>query len=169
MRSPLVPIASISMAFAGFIHAYLAPQHYAHAPAHGLFFAASAIIEIAWAYLFWRRQDEKIYYAGLIIAGGLIILWAATRVLPAPFEGEVGEVDLGGILSKLSELVGMGALVMLAVQGKIVGLVKRSLFGLVAQALILSLFAGTLTYIAARDLEPLLPSLGGAEHHEHSE
>lgn len=169
MRSPMAQFASLALAFAGIVHAFLAPEHFAHSPAHGIFFAFSAVAEIAWAYIFWRRQDERTYYAGLMIAGGLIVLWAATRVLPAPFEGEVGEIDLGGVLCKFSELVGMGALVMLGAQSKILGLAKRSFGRLVAEAMIISLFAGSLTYIAARDLEPLLPFLGGSELHQHIE
>ena len=164
MRSPLVLIASIPIAFAGIVHAFLVPEHFAHAPAHGLFFAASAVVEIAWAYLFWRRQDEKTYYAGLMIAGGLVVLWAATRVLPAPFEHEVGVIDLGGIISKTSELAGMVALLMLASQGKITGISGRSFGRLLAEGVILSFFVASLAYVAGYDFEPLLPFLAGGEH-----
>jgi drug/metabolite transporter (DMT)-like permease len=94
----LTRIASYTIAFAGVIHIYLAPQHFAHAPAHGIFFAVSGVAELVWAYLFLRRPTEQMYNIGIMLAGGLIILWAITRVLPAPFEHEVGIVDLGGIL-----------------------------------------------------------------------
>jgi hypothetical protein len=169
MRSPLVSLASLTIAFAGITHAYLAPEHFAHAPAHGLFFAVSAVVEIAWAYIFFRRQDEKTYYAGLMIAGGLIILWAATRVLPAPFEHEVGVVDLGGVICKTSELVGMAALLILASQGKIAGIAGRTFGRLLAEGVILSFFVASLTYVAGHDFEPLMPFLAGEEHQEQTE
>lgn len=169
MRSPFVPIASISIAFAGVVHAYLAPDHFAHAPAHGIFFTVSAVVEIAWAYLFWRRQDERTYYAGLMIAGGLVILWAATRVLPAPFEHEVGIVDLGGIVCKTSELISMVALLILATQGRIDGIAGRSFGRLLAEGVILSFFVASLTYVAGHDFEPLMPFLAGEEHLEQTE
>ncbi len=169
MRSPLIALASFAVAFAGIVHAFLAPQHFAHASAHGLFFAASAVVEIAWAYIFWRRQDEKTYYAGLMIAGGLVILWAATRVLPAPFEHAIGVIDLGGIICKAGELIGMAALLILATQGKIVGITGRSFGRLLAEGVILSFFVATLTYVAGYDFEPLLPFLAGEEHQEQTE
>ena len=169
MRSPLVLIASLAIAFAGIVHAFLAPEHFAHAPAHGLFFAASAVVEIAWAYLFWRRQDEKTYYAGLMIAGGLIILWAATRVLPAPFEHEIGIIDPGGIVCKASELVGISALLILASQGKIDGITGRTFSRLLAEGVILSFFVASLTYVAGHDLEQLMPFLAGEAHQEQTE
>jgi hypothetical protein len=161
----MVPVASLAIGFAGFVHAFLAPEHYAHAPAHGLFFAFAAVVEIGWAYLFWRRPDERTYYAGLMIAGGLIVLWAGTRFIPAPFEHEVGEIDFGGIVCKISELVGLGALLVLAAQGKIIGLAKQSLGRFFAEAVVLSFFIASLTYVAAHDLQHSMPFLAGEEDH----
>ncbi len=169
MRSPLILLACLAIAFAGIVHAFLAPDHFAHAPAHGLFFAVSAVVEIAWAYIFWRRQDEKTYYAGLMIAGGLVILWAATRVLPAPFEHEIGVIDPGGIVCKASELIGMAALLILAAQGKIAGISGRTFGRLLAEGVILSFFVASLTYVAGHDFEPLTPFLAGEEHQEQTE
>ena len=169
MRAPMAQFASLALAFAGIVHAFLAPEHFAHSPAHGIFFAFSAVVEIAWAYIFWRRQDERTYYAGLMIAGGLFTLWAATRVLPAPFEHEVGVVDLGGIICKTSELVGMAALLILASQGKIAGISGRTFGRLLAEGVILSFFIASLTYVAGHDFEPLMPFLAGEEHLEQTE
>jgi hypothetical protein len=162
-------LASITIAFAGLVHAFLAPEHFAHAPAHGIFFAVVGVLEIAWAYLFWRSQDEKVYYAGLVIAGGLVVLWIITRYLPAPFEHEVGIVDIGGIVCKVSEIVGILALVALAAQGRITGLTKRSLAQNAAMALFIAFSVGVVTYEVSLAAQPLFPSLAGEGHHEEDE
>jgi hypothetical protein len=89
-----------------------------------------------------------------MIAGGLVVLWAATRVLPAPFEHEIGIVNLGGVICKTCELVGMAALLILAAQGKITGIVGRTFGRLLAEGVILSFFIASLTYVAGHDFEP---------------
>jgi hypothetical protein len=104
-----------------------------------------------------------------MIAGGLIVLWAGTRFIPAPFENEIGEVDLGGIVTKLSELIGMIALLALAAHGKIGGLAKQSWSRLVTEAIILSFFIASLTYFGARGVEPGMPFLSGEEHQEQTQ
>jgi hypothetical protein len=161
----LTRIASYTIAFAGVIHIYLAPQHFAHASAHGILFAVSGVAELVWAYLFLREPSERMYNLGIMLAGGLIILWAITRVLPAPFEHEVGVVDLGGILCKFSELAGLVALVSLASLGRIAGLAKRSFARLLSEALIISMFIGVGAYVAGHEFEPLMPFLEG-QHEE---
>ncbi|MEX1248996.1 MAG: hypothetical protein WEA61_10995 [Anaerolineales bacterium] len=159
-------IASLALGFAGLIHLVLAPEHYAHAPAHGLFFALAGVAELAWALAFLRWPGERMYYAGISLAGALLILWVATRFVPMPFEHEVGEVDLAGLLCKLSELVGLGALLALAAQGRIAGLAKRSLVGFMGEALILGAFFGFGAYMVAHEVEPYMPFLEDEAHHE---
>ncbi|HLD93153.1 MAG TPA: hypothetical protein VI703_03015 [Anaerolineales bacterium] len=166
-------VASIAIAIAGYIHIYLAPQHYAHAPAHGIFFAVAGLAEIAWAVGFLRWPSRPFYYAGLAMAGGLVALWVVTRYLPAPFGHEVGAIDAGGIASKLGEMVGILALVALATQGRILGLAKQSFGRLLATAVLLGAAAGVVTYGVSRAVEPLFPFLAEAENgepaHEHGE
>lgn len=159
-------VAAYSIAFAGLIHIYLAPHHYSHAPAHGIFFVVSGVAELVWAYLFlrMRKPSENMYYIGIALAGGLIILWSATRILPVPFEHEIGEIELSGIICKISEIVGILALLMLAAEGKVAG-IKRSLGRLFSEALLVSFFVATLVYVAGHELEPLMPFLAG-EHEE---
>lgn len=165
-------IASLSLAVAGIIHLVLSPEHYSHAPAHGLFFAGAGVAQIIWAYAFWRQPTERLYYIGLVLAGGLVVLWILTRFLPAPFHHLPETIDIGGIACKISELVSFGALLALAAQGSIVGLRKQTTLRLLGVALVLSLVVGGVTYVAAKAAEPLFPSLGAprhendADHHE---
>jgi hypothetical protein len=160
-------IATFAVAAAGVIHLIVAPQHYAHAPAHGIFFVVVGLAEIAWAIIFLGQPTQRVYYTGLLLTGGLLVLWAVTRIIPAPFHGHAEAVDLGGIVCKISELVGLAALLLVAAQGGIAGLSKQAFVRLAAVAVILSLAAGALSYGIGRAAEPLFPSLFGesAEHH----
>jgi hypothetical protein len=157
----LKQIAIYAIGFAGLVHLFLAPEHYQHASAHGIFFVLAGFAELAWVYVFMRRQSEQIYYAGIMIAGGLIVLWVVTLVLPAPFEHLVQVIDFKGIICKLSELVGIVALVKLASLGKVAGVARRSFLHLLSEALIVSLFIGVGTYVASHSFEPMMPFLGG--------
>ncbi|MEX2143834.1 MAG: hypothetical protein WD740_04510 [Anaerolineales bacterium] len=156
--------ASIALGAAGLIHLFLAPQHYAHAPAHGIFFAVAGLAQIVWAVAFIRKPSMRLYYAGLALAGGLVVLWGLTRVFPAPFHDQAEVVDLGGIVCKLSELAGLGALLALAAQGGILGLGRQTMARLAAIGLLLAAAGGLLSYGIGRAAEPLFPSLFGAEH-----
>lgn len=162
-------VAAYSIAFSGLVHIYLAPQHYSHAPAHGIFFVVAGIAELIWAYLFLRmsKPSENMFYFGIMLSAGLIVFWGITRVLPAPFEHEIGEIDLGGIISKLAEVVGLLALLRLAAKGKVAG-IKRSFGRLFSEALIVGLFVAFGLYIAGHEFEPLMPFLAG-EHEEQEE
>ncbi|MGH2582140.1 MAG: hypothetical protein ACRDFQ_04510 [Anaerolineales bacterium] len=159
-------IPALAIALAGAVHLVLAPQHFAHAPAHGVFFVLAGSAELAWATLFLRRPTKQLYYAGLALVGGLVALWAITRVLPAPFHGAAEPIDLGGIVSKISELAGLGALLMVAAQGGIAGVRKQSLSRLAATALLLSAAAGAASYGLGFAAEPLFPSLAAESHSE---
>ena len=46
-RPAWVAAAAVSMVAAGLIHLAIAPLHWGHAPAHGLFFAVSGLAEAA--------------------------------------------------------------------------------------------------------------------------
>lgn len=163
-------IATIAIAAAGVIHLVVAPQHYAHAPAHGIFFVVAGLAEIAWAIVFLRQPTQQVYYAGLLLTGGLIVLWLVTRIIPAPFHGHAEAVDLGGTVCKISELVGLAALLLVAAQGGIAGLSRQAFVRLAAVAIVLSVAAGALSYGVGRAAEPLFPSLfGESAEHQHEE
>jgi hypothetical protein len=159
-------LASFAIGAAGLVHLVLAPQHYAHAPAHGIFFAMAGLAQIVWAVAFLRQPTAQMYYAGLALAGSLIVLWGFTRVFPAPFHDTPEAVDISGIICKISELVGLGALLVLAAQGGVLGLAKQTTARLAAIALLLAAAGGLLSYGIGRAAEPIFPSLFGAEHND---
>lgn len=167
MRS--ISIAAIALA--GVIHLGIAPIHYAHAPAHGIFFAAAGIAEILWALAFWRRPSLRLYHTGLALAGGLVVLWAITRALPAPFGHGPEMIEARGVVCKLSELIGLLALVLLALQGRLPGEVKWPLWRVAGEALALALVVGWASWGIGYAATPWLPALGPQEavlHEEHA-
>lgn len=159
-------LAVIAISIAGLIHILVAPEHYAHSPAHGIFFVLAGLAELVWAFVYWRWPSQRAYYVGVSLAGALIILWAVTRIVPMPFEHEIGTIDLAGLASKACELTGMLALVAYATAGRVSGLAKRTFAGFLAEAVILGAFFGMGAYMVTHTVEPYMPFLGGEAHEE---
>ena len=107
--------AAIFIVLAGLAHLLAAPQHLDHV-GHGFFLLLAGVSEIAWGIAFWRRPSMALYALGVVMAGAFIMLWALTRVTPAPFGHGAGEVEFIGIFSKVAEgagLAGLAAMVLL--------------------------------------------------------
>ena len=166
-------IPVIAIILAGLIHLAVAPEHYAHAPAHGVFFVLAGVAEILWGLAFWRRPTPRRYHLGLALAGGLIVLWAVTRVLPAPFGHGPEPVNASGLVCKASELIGVLSLVMLAAQGQLIGASSQPPLRPAGEALALALVVGLVSFGIGSAATPLLPTLGPQEEamqgHEHEQ
>ncbi len=167
-------ICVITIALAGLVHLLIAPLHYAHAPAHGIFFAVAGLVQCAWAVAFWRKPGPILYRLGLTLSGGLVVLWLLTLVLGAPFGGhELSNVDANAIVCKISELAGLVSLLALAVQGgQLAAIGKLSMPRLASEALIVSMLAGVVFFGLGKFAEPLFPQWQhgvehAAEHGEH--
>jgi uncharacterized membrane protein len=162
-------LSALLVALAGLIHLLLAPQHWAHAPAHGAFFVVAGIAEIVWSIAVWRRPSPTLYHIGLVGAGGLVVLWGITRILPAPFGHGPEPVETMALVCKASEglsVVVLAALIFQAIATRTQqGVAWRSIVLLVVAAFI----AGFLTYGVARAAEPVLPWLGATEHQHEEE
>ncbi|MCS7222768.1 MAG: copper chaperone PCu(A)C [Anaerolineae bacterium] len=160
-------ISVVAIALAGVIHLVITPFHYDHAPAHGIFFAVAGIAEILWALAFWRRPSLRSYYIGLAVAGGLVVLWGITRALPAPFGHGPEPIEALGVVCKLSELIGLSALIMLALQGRLTEGVKRPAWRTASEALTLALVLGLASWGIGYAATPWLPTLGPQEAISH--
>ncbi|GAB4441591.1 MAG: hypothetical protein Fur0044_38050 [Anaerolineae bacterium] len=170
-REIIRSICVLTIALAGLVHLIIAPAHYAHAPAHGIFFAIAGLIQCAWAVAFWRRSSLALYRVGLAVSGGLVVLWLLTLALPAPFGGhDAGSIDTPALVCKVSELVGLIALVALVMQGgqwAISG--KLSAPRLLGEAVIVSLLVGAVFFGAGKAAEPLFPQWQHGVEHAHEE
>ncbi len=162
-------VAIGGMLVAGVLHLAVAAEHWSHAPAHGLFFVVAGIVQIVWSIAFWRSASPPLQKLGFLLAAVLLLLWAVTRVIQAPFAPGPEEVDAAGLVTKACEAVCVASLVLLIVataSPQARGRSWRTVLGLA----ILSLLLTGLTYGAARAAEPLLPGLSAVEHtpHEHT-
>jgi hypothetical protein len=150
----------------------VAPAHWQHAQAHGIFFFAAGLVEIAWSIAYLRKPSRGLTYFGVGMAAMLLALWLLTRALPAPFGHGHEVVDTWAVVCKVSELVGVVALGLLAFQTLQEGTGRRASARTLAISAVLGISLGLLTYVGARAAEPLLPSLAASAEagtHEHQE
>jgi drug/metabolite transporter (DMT)-like permease len=162
-RSRLTVLAGVLIGLAGVIHILITPQHWAHAPAHGLLFAVVGVAEMAWAVVVWRHPSATAYRIGMVAAVGLVVLWAITRILPAPFGHGPESVEPFGVVCKLAEALGAIVLGVLVLRETAPNERRRPAWRVITQLVIVAFVAGFLSYGVARAAEPLLPSLGHLE------
>lgn len=168
-------ICIITIALAGLIHLVIAPAHYGHAPAHGIFFAVAGLVQCGWAIAFWRRPSPALYQLGLGLSGGLVVLWFLALILGAPFGGHsLTDINASTIVCKVSELAALISLVALAVQGgQFAVMGKLSMPRRIGEALLVSMIVGLGFYGLGKAAEPIFPQWqhgqieAGAEHGEH--
>lgn len=154
---------------AGIIHLWVIPDHWAHAPAHGLFFLLVGIIQIVWGIAVWRRPSTRLYYIGVIMAGWLIVLYGITRWLPAPFDHGPEAIRTIDVACKLCEGLAMISLAVLIFQGLLLSSGRMIAQRVTILIVVLSIIAGFFTYGIARAAEPIFPSLSapaGEHHHD---
>lgn len=160
--------AVLFIGLAGVIHLIVVPEHWGHAPAHGLFFAFAGVAQIVWSVAAWRWPSIRLYQLGMVGAGVLVVLWAITRFAPAPFGHGPEAVDGFGVLCKISEGLGAVVLAVLVFQGMASQAGRPAAWRLTTLLVVAALAGGLLTYGVARAAEPLAPWLGApAETHDH--
>ena len=152
----------LSMGSAGAVHLIVAPDHYSHSAAHGLFFALLGLAQIVWALSFWKKPKQSSFIAGLLLAGGSITLWTLTRFLPSPFEGVAGPIEFWGVDATAAEAMSLGGLLVLG------GNRQRPAFALENRylqspliALSLAILGGLIIFWAGSFAEPFFPGLAG--------
>ncbi len=162
----MVASAGLFMIAAGLIHIGIGPLHWGHSPGHGLFFLLAGLTQVAWGIAFWRRPSTRLHRAGIVLAGGLITLYAITRLLPSPFSHEPEEVDAFDLVCKFSEGLSLVALLAMGVSRaatghvRVVGLRTLAVFAAVAFG------AGWATYGVASAADSVLESIGVVAEHE---
>ena len=161
-------IAIMALVIAGITHFTITPSHYAHAPAHGIFFGISGAAQLAAALLLYIRPNRGTYYFGLGASGGLIILWLLTQIWSPPFAAVAEAIDLPTILSKLAELVAFGSLIAFANSADFATFAGNKTPNLALEAVGLALLVGVGSFGGGYASEPMFPSLyhAGDDHHE---
>ena len=160
----LISISTIVIA--GLVHLIITPNHFSHAPAHGILFGMMGVGQIAWAYAFWQYTSSyRLYYVGLALSGGVIVLWSLTQFVSVPFALEAEPIDWATLLSKVSELIGFIALIIVAGKGQISAYKKRTRRKLIGVVLLVALIAGIGFWGMGHLAEKILPGLGHMGDH----
>lgn len=80
----LVPLAVVSSAAAAGVHAAVGPAHFREQVLFGVFFAASALAQIAWSLLMAVRPSRALLVAAVVGNSAVLLLWATTRTVGLP-------------------------------------------------------------------------------------
>jgi len=80
----LLPLAVVSSAAAAGVHAAVGPQHFREATLFGLFFASSALLQLAWAGAVAVACSRWLLTAGALGNVAVLVLWAVTRTVGLP-------------------------------------------------------------------------------------
>lgn len=158
--------AAVLLSVSGALHVAAAPQHWGHSPAHGLFLMAVGLGEMLWSAAFWRGPSSGLRAAGMVLAGGSIVLWAITRVLPAPFGHGPEAIGPMDVASKLPEVLVVGILFLEAVRGPSDQHARNFTWIRAGSLLGVASAAGLLTFWMATAAEPALPWLTGDDDGE---
>ena len=154
-RRPLpTTLACATIALSGVIHLGITSQHSLHTPAHGLFFATLGVFQIGWAAAYWILPRRWLRWAGFMLSGGMIVLWAVTRTFPAPFQDQPEEIDLAGVVSKILETIALLSLMMEEVRER-PPLARQ--VRLILGGLLIAIVSGLGVYASALALEPFAP------------
>jgi hypothetical protein len=106
----LLPLAVLGSAAAAGAHAAAGPAHFREATLFGLFFAGSALAQLAWAGAVARGGTRGLLRAGVVGNLAVLALWATTRTVGLPFglmprPEAVGPWDLACAAWELTALV----------------------------------------------------------------
>ncbi|MGH8926010.1 MAG: hypothetical protein ACRDWA_15445, partial [Acidimicrobiia bacterium] len=96
---------ALSIGLAGMFHLGLTPSHFAESAPAGVFFAAAGASEIILAGILMQKGWVRpAYRMVIVVAGGLVALYAATRIWALPWGIGREEVDPIGLLTKFLEI-----------------------------------------------------------------
>ncbi len=126
MSRGLVWLAFAGLATAGWVHMDIVPFHFAHMPAHGIFFAFLGLAQLAYLPVLLRYPENRSTMGwGMMMTGGVVVLWGLTQLGITPFTRSGEPVDTPTVISKIAELTGFTAFVILHFQQKLPNLLYR--------------------------------------------
>ncbi len=152
---------------AGAVHLLIAPEHLNHAVIHGYFFAVTGVLQLLWAgaAVLLRQQvrQQVLFWSGVLLSGGVLVIWALTHLAATPFATEAHALDLAAAISKTVEALALVALLSGGVPGMQQTVTSQQRTA--GSALLLSLAAGTAVWGVGMLVTPLLPEL--SHNHTH--
>jgi uncharacterized membrane protein len=104
----LLFLASTLMFADGVLHFYVVSEHLSILP-FAVFFVAAGAVQLGLGFGLFRERPN-VYLLSVVVTVGLILLFFITRAIAVPFSEGPEELEALGILSKVLELVTLGAL-----------------------------------------------------------
>ena len=108
-RSERTMLLVVLSATAGLIHAKALVDHAPHYWLFGVFFGVLAYAQVGWAYLVYRRPDDRRWYMPAAVGSLAVIgLWLVTRSVGLPFGPWAGRPEpfaITDITASLNELI----------------------------------------------------------------
>lgn len=78
------------------VHFAAAGDHFDVGWAHGGFFAAAGWLQLVWAVaLVARPEERRLLSAGVVLHGGIVVVWAVSRTVGVPFGDGAGAEAVG--------------------------------------------------------------------------
>lgn len=156
--------AVVLMLIAGIVHFIIIPQQMEHALAHGIAMGIIGVLEVLWAIIYRYKPSRVMAQIGAVLAISMIILWAITRVAPAPFTNQPEEIDFAGVASKILEALSAVALLVIVVGSAHSGSPQRQPAHVtILTILLVSVVLTVAGYELSRASQPLFPQLGTPE------
>lgn len=149
------------MALAGVLHLYIAPTHFAHAPAHGLFFGVIGVAQLAWLIAYLRAPNQWTFGVGYALSGGVVVVWLLTQLVSTPYALAPEPIDWETLVSKCAEF---GTFMLLAVQRYETALSSQLRMAL---SPVVAVVGGLVFWGSGHLGEVLAPQLGHQETEEH--
>jgi len=97
----------LALAASAGVHAALVPGHAAEGPLIGVLFAVSALVLAGLSVLVDRSDHRAVVVAAAVLLGGLLALYAASRIVAVWPLAHVEPVDAVGAITKLLEAAGL--------------------------------------------------------------
>lgn len=114
-RSERTLLLVVLAAAAGLIHAKALLDHATHYWLFAVFFGVLAYAQVAWAFLIYRRPDERRWLMpAAVVSLAVVVLWIVTRSVGLPFGPWAGRPEpfaITDITASLNELVLAGLIV----------------------------------------------------------
>jgi hypothetical protein len=95
------------------IHAIVVPAHLAEWAPEGVFFAGTAVAQLAWAVAIYRDPTRRVLLTGVAGNAALVSIWLFSRAIGIPIGPHAGELEAVGALDLLASLDELISLAML--------------------------------------------------------
>ena len=150
---------------AGLAHLMITPAQFSDAIAHGVFFVILGTAQLIWAYAFWRSSAPQLYWTGIALSGGVVLLWTLTRVVSSPFEPNSHAIDLAMAVTISGELIGLFTLMLIGTSQSTT-ITKRLVLKVIGQSLVAALIFGFGSWGTGHVTEVVFPGLGHSDTHD---